>query len=80
MSTWTASTFKVRDYPCLSLPRPAHDQQFFDRKVASCFTAVEQRRNLVLRGQPTAVVQYNDWKGGGLIAVSYEARGFGVKR
>nr|CAB3474305.1 unnamed protein product [Digitaria exilis] len=46
-----------------------------------CFYAqVEQRRNPALRGQPTAVVQYNDWKGGGLIAVSYEARAFGVKR
>ncbi|ONM02115.1 DNA polymerase eta [Zea mays] len=45
-----------------------------------CFTAVEQRRNPALRGQPTVVVQYNGWKGGGLIAVSYEARGFGVKR
>ena len=42
--------------------------------------AVEQRRNPALRGQPTAVVQYNDWKGGGLIAVSYEARKFGVTR
>jgi DNA polymerase eta len=63
-----------------SLPHPAHDQPFFDRKMAICFTVVEQRRNPALRGQPTAVVQYNDWKGGGLIAVSYEARGFGVKR
>lgn len=26
------------------------------------------------------MVQYNSWKGGGLIAVSYEARMFGVKR
>ena len=41
---------------------------------------VEQRKQPHLRGQPTAVVQYNDWKGGGLIAVSYEARKFGVKR
>jgi len=49
-------------------------------RLAICFAAVEQRRNPALRGQPTAVVQYNDWKGGGLIAVSYEARGFGVKR
>ncbi|CAL4973971.1 unnamed protein product [Urochloa decumbens] len=46
-----------------------------------CFyVQVEQRRNPALRGKPTAVVQYNDWKGGGLIAVSYEARSFGVKR
>ncbi|KAL5977624.1 hypothetical protein ACLOJK_041522 [Asimina triloba] len=33
-----------------------------------------------LKGLPTAVVQYNSWKGGGLIAVGYEARKFGVKR
>ena len=41
---------------------------------------VEQRKQPELRGHPTAVVQYNAWKGGGLIAVSYEARSFGVKR
>lgn len=41
---------------------------------------VEQRKQPDLRGLPTAVVQYNSWKGGGLIAVSYEARKFGVKR
>lgn len=41
---------------------------------------VEQRKQPTLRGHPTAVVQYNSWKGGGLIAVSYEARKFGVKR
>ncbi|KAJ7518246.1 hypothetical protein O6H91_21G061000 [Diphasiastrum complanatum] len=46
-----------------------------------CFYAqVEQRRHPELRGKPTAVVQYNSWKGGALIAVSYEARKFGVKR
>ena len=33
-----------------------------------------------LSGIPLAVVQYNQWKGGGIIAVNYEARGFGVKR
>lgn len=44
------------------------------------FYAVEQRKQPELRGQPTAVVQYNSWKGGGLIAVSYEARKYGVKR
>lgn len=41
---------------------------------------VEQRKQPQLRGLPTAVVQYNEWKGGALIAVSYEARKFGVKR
>ncbi|XP_057511242.1 DNA polymerase eta [Actinidia eriantha] len=46
-----------------------------------CFyVQVEQRKQPHLRGQPTAVVQYNSWKGGGLIAVSYEARKYGVKR
>lgn len=44
------------------------------------FFVVEQRRQPDLKGQPTAVVQYNPWKGGGLIAVGYEARKFGVKR
>ncbi|KAF8390859.1 hypothetical protein HHK36_023158 [Tetracentron sinense] len=46
-----------------------------------CFyVQVEQRKQPELRGLPTAVVQYNSWKGGGLIAVSYEARKYGVKR
>ncbi|XP_021608536.1 DNA polymerase eta isoform X3 [Manihot esculenta] len=46
-----------------------------------CFyVQVEQRKQPHLRGLPTAVVQYNEWKGGALIAVSYEARNFGVKR
>ncbi|CAL5373948.1 unnamed protein product [Camellia sinensis] len=45
-----------------------------------CFyVQVEQRKQPHLRGQPTAVLQYNTWKGGGLIAVSYEARKYGVK-
>ncbi|KAL6567173.1 hypothetical protein OROGR_000841 [Orobanche gracilis] len=46
-----------------------------------CFyVQVEQRKQPTLRGHPTAVVQYNSWKGGGLIAVGYEARRYGVKR
>ncbi|XP_059435481.1 DNA polymerase eta isoform X2 [Corylus avellana] len=46
-----------------------------------CFyVQVEQRKQPNLRGLPSAVVQYNSWKGGGLIAVSYEARKYGVKR
>ncbi|XP_049933955.1 DNA polymerase eta isoform X2 [Nymphaea colorata] len=46
-----------------------------------CFyVQVEQRKRPDLKGVPTAVVQYNSWKGGGLIAVSYEARKYGVKR
>ncbi|XP_044496961.1 DNA polymerase eta isoform X2 [Mangifera indica] len=46
-----------------------------------CFyVQVEQRKQPHLRGLPTAVVQYNEWKGGALIAISYEARKYGVKR
>lgn len=56
-----------------------------DRVVAlvdmDCFfVQVEQRQNAHLRNKPCAVVQYKSWKGGGIIAVSYEARAFGVTR
>jgi len=56
-----------------------------DRVVAlidmDCFYCqVEDRLNPDLKGKPSAVVQYNDWKGGGIIAVNYEARSFGVTR
>ncbi|XP_074166909.1 DNA polymerase eta isoform X1 [Sminthopsis crassicaudata] len=44
------------------------------------FVQVEQRENPHLRNKPCAVVQYKSWKGGGIIAVSYEARAFGVTR
>ncbi|KAG0451338.1 hypothetical protein HPP92_013738 [Vanilla planifolia] len=66
------------------MPIPRPDRQG-DRVIAhvdmDCFyVQVEQRKQPELRGLPTAVVQYNEWKGGALIAVSYEARKFGVKR
>ncbi len=56
-----------------------------DRVVAlidmDCFYCqVEARQDPSLRGKPSAVVQYNTWKGGGIIAVNYEARAFGVTR
>ncbi|XP_015713149.1 DNA polymerase eta [Coturnix japonica] len=56
-----------------------------DRVVAlvdmDCFfMQVEQRYDPRLRGRPCAVVQYKQWQGGGIIAVSYEARAFGVSR
>ncbi|XP_075301794.1 DNA polymerase eta isoform X2 [Opisthocomus hoazin] len=44
------------------------------------FMQVEQRLDPRLRGRPCAVVQYTQWQGGGVIAVSYEARAFGVSR
>ncbi|XP_063297640.1 DNA polymerase eta [Pelobates fuscus] len=56
-----------------------------DRVIAlvdmDCFyVQVEQRLNPELKNKPVAVVQYKTWKGGGIIAVSYEARAFGVTR
>jgi len=56
-----------------------------DRIIAlvdmDCFYCqVESRLNPDLKGKPSAVVQYNSWKGGGIIAVNYEARACGVTR
>uniref|UniRef100_T1K7Z9 DNA polymerase eta n=1 Tax=Tetranychus urticae TaxID=32264 RepID=T1K7Z9_TETUR len=46
-----------------------------------CFyVQVEQRADPQYWGKPCAVAQYNPWRGGGIIAVGYEARAFGVKR
>ncbi|KAK4873192.1 hypothetical protein RN001_015221 [Aquatica leii] len=46
-----------------------------------CFYCqVEENLNLSLKGKPLAVVQYNAWKGGGIIAVNYAARDRGVTR
>ncbi|XP_050419950.1 DNA polymerase eta-like [Adelges cooleyi] len=46
-----------------------------------CFYCqVEVQHNQSLIGKPVAVVQYNSWRGGGIIAVNYEARAKGVGR
>lgn len=46
-----------------------------------CFyVQVEQRLNPALKNTPCVVAQYKTWKGGGIIAVSYEARDHGVTR
>lgn len=46
-----------------------------------CFyVQVEQRLNPSLVNKPCVVAQYKTWKGGGIIAVSYEARAHGVTR
>ncbi|KAM3863135.1 DNA polymerase eta [Diretmus argenteus] len=46
-----------------------------------CFyVQVEQRLNPALKNTPCVVAQYKTWKGGGIIAVSYEARAYGVTR
>ncbi|XP_041722401.1 DNA polymerase eta isoform X2 [Coregonus clupeaformis] len=46
-----------------------------------CFyVQVEQRLNPALKNTPCVVAQYKTWKGGGIIAVSYEARAHGVSR
>nr|AAI15308.1 Zgc:136881 [Danio rerio] len=46
-----------------------------------CFyVQVEQRLKPELKNKPCVVAQYKTWKGGGIIAVSYEARAHGVGR
>ncbi|KAF5282261.1 hypothetical protein FQR65_LT14393 [Abscondita terminalis] len=46
-----------------------------------CFYCqVEENLDSKLKGKPLAVVQYNAWKGGGIIAVNYAARDRGVTR
>ncbi|KAM9727927.1 DNA polymerase eta-like isoform 1-T1 [Menidia menidia] len=46
-----------------------------------CFyVQVEQRLNPALKNTPCVVAQYKTWKGGGIIAVSYEARAHGVTK
>ncbi|KAJ8765912.1 hypothetical protein K2173_020428 [Erythroxylum novogranatense] len=66
----------------MPVARPeSNDPRIIAHVDMDCFyVQVEQRKQPELRGLPTAVVQYNEWKGGALIAVSYEARKFGVKR
>ncbi|KAL7890400.1 hypothetical protein AOLI_G00026580 [Acnodon oligacanthus] len=56
-----------------------------DRVVAlvdmDCFyVQVEQRMKPELRNKPCVVAQYKTWRGGGIIAVSYEARARGVNK
>ncbi|XP_053669837.1 DNA polymerase eta [Anopheles nili] len=57
----------------------------YDRVVVlvdmDCFYCqVEEKLNPEIRGKPIAVVQYNPWQGGGIIAVNYPARAKGVTR
>ncbi|XP_055551666.1 DNA polymerase eta [Wyeomyia smithii] len=57
----------------------------YDRVVVlvdmDCFYCqVEEKYNPDIRGKPIAVVQYNPWQGGGIIAVNYPARAKGVTR
>lgn len=61
-------------------PEPSEIRVIAHVDLDCFYVQVEQRKHPELRGKPTGVVQYNPWKGGGLIAVGYEARGFGVKR
>ena len=44
------------------------------------YLKVEERERPENRGKPGAVVQYKNWKGGGIIAVNYEARANGITR
>ena len=46
-----------------------------------CFyVQVEEREQPENKGKPGCVVQYKNWKGGGIIAVNYEARATGITR
>ncbi|CAH1973587.1 unnamed protein product [Acanthoscelides obtectus] len=46
-----------------------------------CFYCqVEEKLDPTMAGKPIAVVQYNPWRGGGIIAVNYPARDKGVTR
>ncbi|CAH8463839.1 unnamed protein product [Schistosoma bovis] len=46
-----------------------------------CFyVQVEQREFPETKGKPCVVSQYSEWKGGGALAISYEARALGIKR
>jgi len=44
------------------------------------YVQVERHLDPTLNNIPCAVVQYNSWQGGGIIALSYEAKDAGVKR
>eukprot|EP00250_Pteridium_aquilinum_P034599 c7805_g1_i1 orf=558-2945(-) len=61
-------------------PEPSEVRVIAHVDLDCFYVQVEQRKHPELRGKPTGVVQYNPWKGGGLIAVGYEARKFGVTR
>ncbi|EDW19040.1 DNApol-eta [Drosophila mojavensis] len=60
-------------------------QNKYDRVVLlvdmDCFFCqVEEKQHPEYQGKPLAVVQYNPWRGGGIIAVNYAARAKGVTR
>ncbi|XP_037937247.1 DNA polymerase eta [Teleopsis dalmanni] len=60
-------------------------QNKYDRIILlvdmDCFYCqVEEKLDPTLKGKPIAVVQYNAWRGGGIIAVNYAARAKGVTR
>lgn len=48
--------------------------------ISGFYCQVEEQLNPELKGKPIAVVQYNAWRGGGIIAVNYAARAKGVTR
>ncbi|XP_074567698.1 DNA polymerase eta isoform X2 [Curcuma longa] len=64
----------------IARPEPQNARVIAHVDMDCFYVQVEQRKNPELKGLPAAVVQYNSWKGGALIAVGYEARRFGVKR
>ncbi|KAJ6639097.1 DNA polymerase eta, partial [Pseudolycoriella hygida] len=57
-----------------------HDRTVVLVDMDCFYCQVEEKFNPSLKGKPIAVVQYNAWKGGGIIAVNYAARDRGVTR
>jgi DNA polymerase eta len=59
----------------------AHGRRAILHVDMDCFyAAVERLRHPETQGKPLVVVMYGEWRGGAIIAVSYEARAFGIKR
>ncbi|XP_012260865.2 DNA polymerase eta isoform X1 [Athalia rosae] len=60
---------------------PAQKSLLFGHMDMDCFFCqVEVKLQPELQGKPLAVVQFNQWQSGGIIAVNYEARDCGVSR
>ncbi|XP_037026854.1 DNA polymerase eta-like isoform X2 [Bradysia coprophila] len=57
-----------------------HDRTVVLVDMDCFYCQVEEKLDPSLKGKPIAVVQYNAWRGGGIIAVNYAARDRGVTR
>ncbi|KAF2897430.1 hypothetical protein ILUMI_08756, partial [Ignelater luminosus] len=70
-----------QNFRYISISKMSHLERVIVLVDMDCFYCqVEEKLNPFLKGKPMAVVQYNAWKGGGIIAVNYAARDRGVTR